>query len=321
MSKVARRLGRGLDSLVSDLRADVTPDTAAPATRLSKDVEKAEIFPRPGTLAPPTALPVDQLAPNPFQPRGHISEQDVSSLAKSIQRNGILQPIPVRRVGHEYQIIAGERRWTAAKQVGLVEVPVIVREATDEQMLELALIENLHREDLNAVDRAKAYRNFCGRFNLKPEELAERLGEDRTTVTNYLRLLDLPAGVRDLLAAGKLSMGHARCLLGVTEETRQCKLADAIVRNELSVRAAEEVVRQGRALLESAAQMTPSPLPPQRMVAPHIGDMQLRFEEALKTRVRIQEGKRKGSGRLVIEYYTLDDFDRIAERMGVTLDR
>jgi len=320
MSKIARRLGRGLDSLVSDLRAEMTPEAAAPPRQSPGESIRTETTPKPVVQAPPTSLPVEDLVPNPFQPRGPISEQDVAALAKSIQRNGILQPIPVRRVGSEFQIIAGERRWTAAKLVGLAEVPVVVRVASDEQMLELALIENLHREDLNAIDRAKAYRNFCGRFNLKPEELAERLGEDRTTVTNYLRLLELPAEVRDLLAAGKLSMGHARCLLGVNEETRQCRMAAEIVKGELSVRVVEEIIRQGRALLERANELSPE-APARRLTAPHIADMQRRFEEALKTKVRIEEGKRKGSGRLIIDFYSLDDFDRIAEVMGVDTER
>lgn len=332
MSKVVRRLGRGLDSLVSNLRTDLpAPDPApsgppptllAPKPATTHDVARAmdvTIKTRPAVA--PTSLPADSLVPNPFQPRGHISEADVLSLAKSIQRNGILQPIPVRRVGTEYQIIAGERRWTAARQIGLAEVPVVVREATDEQMLELALIENLHREDLNAIDRAKAYRNFCGRFNLKPDELAERLGEDRSTVTNYLRLLELPSDIRDMLAAGRLGMGHARCLLSVPSEAKQRALAESIVQNELSVRAVEEITRRGKLSPDSANYMSLSPVPPKRLAAPHITDMQRRFEEALKTKVRIQEGKRKGSGRLIIEYFSLDDFDRIAERMGVSLDR
>ena len=314
MSKIARRLGRGLDSLVSDLRTE----TASLDPMIKP--ENNDLQPRT-TATPPTALPIDALTTNPFQPRGSISPDDVAALAKSIKRNGILQPIPIRRVGNEYQIIAGERRWTAARQAGLTEVPVVVREASDEQMLELALIENLHREDLNAIDRAKAYRNFCGRFNFKPEELADRLAEDRTTVINYLRLLDLPADVRELLAAGKLSMGHARSLLSVPGESRQCTLAELIVKNELSVRAVEEIVRRGRTVMENAANETPKPVPAPSLSAPHIQDLQRRFEEVLKTKVRIIEGKRKGSGRLVIDYFTLDDFDRIAQRMGVELLR
>lgn len=322
MSKVVRRLGRGLDSLVSDLRAEVLPpDSVSPPPPIPLTETRKADTPVRSSPAAPASLPIDSLAPNPFQPRSAINPEDVASLAKSIKRHGILQPIPVRRLGSEYQIIAGERRWSAARLAGLAEVPIIIREATDEQMLELALIENLHREDLNAIDRAKAYRNFCGRFNLKPEELAERLGEDRSTVSNYLRLLELPSPVRDLLADGKLSMGHARSLLNVPGEARQRTLAESILRNGLSVRAVEEIVRRGRLLLEGANAAAPSPVPPKRPGIPHIEDMQRRFEEALKTKVRIEEGKRKGSGRLIIEYYSLDDFDRIAERMGVELQR
>jgi ParB family chromosome partitioning protein len=180
-------------------------------------------------------------------------------------------------------------------------------------MLELALIENLQREDLNAIDRAQAYRQFCDRFGLKPDQVAERLGEDRTTVVNYLRLLDLPDAIKRLVAGGAISMGHARCLLGLDDDRRRWQLAEAVVQNELSVRALEEIVRREKPRDGGAADAQQEP----RKVSPHYVDMQRRFEQSLGTKVTIRPSRRKGRGRITIEYYSLDDFDRISERLGV----
>ncbi len=196
-------------------------------------------------------------------------------------------------------------------------VPVIVREATDDQMLELALIENIQREDLNAIDRALAYRQFCAQFDLKPEEVARRLGEDRTTVVNYIRLLDLPEEIRLLVAGAQLSMGHARCLLAVRDADYQVRLAKSTVQNQLSVRALEEIVRRTKSQPTEEADQTPRGTPGR---ASHVRDLERRFEQAAKTKVTIREGKKKGSGRIIIEYYSFDDFDRLAGAFGVDLD-
>jgi ParB family chromosome partitioning protein len=263
----------------------------------------------------PVTLPTDQLLPNPFQPRSAIQSENVITLAESIKRSGILQPIAVRPFGELYQIIAGERRWHAARSIGLAEVPVLVRDSTDEEMLELALIENIEREDLNAIDRALAYREFCTQFGLKPDQVASRLGEDRTTVVNYLRLLDLSKPIQDLVETGRLSMGHARCLLGITDEPRRLKMAESAVENELSVRALEEVVRREKTRSETSEATTQDAKVPSR--AAHLDNLEERFERALGTKVTIREGKRKATGRIIIQYYSLDDFDRVAERLGV----
>jgi len=260
---------------------------------------------------------IDSLEPNPFQPRSDADQSGIDSLADSIQRSGMLQPIAVRRHLGKLQIIAGERRWWAAKSLDMLEVPIIIRDATDEQMVELALIENIQREDLNAIDRAQAYRAFCARFGLKPDEVAERLGEDRSTVANYLRLLDLPGPIRDLVAAGEISMGHARCLLGVADEAKRWQLAESVVRNELSVRALEEIVRREKTRDREGDEPATKGKPAR---SPHLIDMQRKFEQAVRTKVTIREGRRKGSGRITIEYYSLDDFDRIAGALGVDIE-
>ncbi len=199
--------------------------------------------------------------------------------------------------------------------IGLDEVPVIVHDADDERMLELALVENLQREDLNAIDRARAYRRFCTAFDLRPEEVARRLAEDRTTVVNYVRLLDLSDAIQERVSSGDLSMGHARSLLGVSDLNRREQLADAVTANQLSVRALEDTVRREREKGDAPPPTDASS--PRSPDAVHIENLQRRFETATRTRVLIRPGKKKGSGRITIEYFTLDDFDRISSLLGV----
>ncbi len=320
MARTTRRLGRGLSSLVANLQTahEQSPGAVEQDGTLSNTPAGAGAripAPRDSRLA---TVSLETLRPNPFQPRNNPSSDNVSSLAASIEANGLIQPIVVRPHKNGYQIITGERRWWAAQQLGRRTVPVVVREATDEQMLELALVENIQREDLNAIDRAQAYRNYCTRFGASPEEVAKKTGEDRTTVLNYLRILELPVDIRESVARGELSMGHARCLLGVANEKRQRELAQAIVRHQLSVRAVEEIVRREktRAPAEGASSSAATDL----KKSAHLLDLQSRFEEVLKTKVHVKESGRKHRGRIVIEYYCLDDFDRIAAALGVELN-
>ena len=313
MAKQSKRLGRGLDSLITDYRS-----TEALQPSLGRGSEVASVARAQPAInkpsQPPSQLPLSSLEPNPLQPRDSAANANVTRLAESIEQNGLLQPIVVRPHGKRYQIIAGERRYWAAKQLGMREVPVLVREASDEQMLELALVENIQREDLNAIDRARAYREYCERFELTPEEVGRRLGEDRTTVLNYLRLLDLQPVIQELVIQGVLGMGHARCLLGIAEEQERLRLAESAVNHQLSVRALEEIVRKTktrRPMPEGAGEPRP------RGPSPHLADVQRRLEEAVKTKVLIQEGKKRGTGRIILEYYSLDDFDRIAALLGL----
>ena len=316
MSKSTKRLGRGLDSLVShiaDATRNVVPDALVAASE-SKRPEAFSVLQGDGDALLAT---IDSLQPNPFQPRDNTIDNDILSLGKSIQRNGMLQPISVRPLGDRYEIIAGERRWRAALSLGLSHVPVIVRDASDEQMLELALVENIQREDLNAIDRARAYRRYCDTFGLKVDDVAERIGEDRSTVANYVRLLELPDEVQEMVSKGAIAMGHARCLLGVADSNRRMQLADAVVGNQLSVRALEELVRRERTRGSGEADIPGTAV---RTASPHLADIQRRFEETVRTKVVIREGKRKGTGRIVIEYHSLDEFDRLASMLGVPLE-
>lgn len=305
--KDQRRLGRGLSSLIP------TGLTAPVDAVVRSDPLAAEY--RPGSDAPSVPggavlrqLPLDQITPNPFQPRRSFQTASLESLAESLKERGAIQPIVVRPNGSGFQLIAGERRWRAAHRAGLKVIPAIIRPTTDEESLELALIENLHREDLNPVDRARGYLAIQTRFKISIDDIATRTGEDRTTVTNYLRMLDLPDDVLDLLAAGRLSMGHGRALLGIADAAVRSTLAAQMAAEGWSVRQAETRVRDW-SMQRRAAEP--------REARPAVADLERRLTETVGTRVRIMEGRKKNTGRLVIEYYSLDDFERITERLGV----
>jgi ParB family chromosome partitioning protein len=260
---------------------------------------------------------------NPFQPRLEPEKANLEELADSIRQVGVIQPLTVRSRGEgRFELIAGERRWRASQLAGLMEVPVIVREINDERMLEEALIENIQREDLNAMDRAVAYRRYCDSFGLTIEQVAERVGEKRQTVSNFLRLLELDRELQDLISHGVLSAGHGKALAGVSDRALRMGLAKTVVARSLSVRALEELVREkkrpgsertGGGAKKSAAERRAE----KRAV---VADLEERFSQAVGTHVEILEGKPKGSGQIVVDFYTLDDFDRIAGILGVQLE-
>ncbi len=302
-TKDQKRLGRGLAALI---HGTIDLPTAAPA----QDVQPpAELPQRPAIRL----IRCDSIRPNPFQPRSEIPDAGLEGLAGSIRKTGLVQPITVRQVGGQFQLIAGERRWRAAQRAGLNEIQAIVRTATDEDMLEIALIENIFREDLNAIDRAKAYRRYCEEFGLTAEQVAERIGEDRTTVVNYVRLLELPSSVQDMVRDGRLSMSHARALAGIDRPEEIERIAQFASANFFSVRAVEELVRKARAG-DTAPTKPPAAAAQKR---PHVRDLEQQFVRALNTKVEIHESRKKGTGRIVIHYFSLDDFDRVAERLGI----
>ncbi|MBE7456873.1 MAG: ParB/RepB/Spo0J family partition protein [Phycisphaerae bacterium] len=263
-------------------------------------------------------LPLGKIAANPYQPRSAAADSDITSLAESISASGVLQPIVVRPSGEGYQIIAGERRFLAVTRLGWREIPAIVREANDPQMLEWALIENIQREDINAIDRAEAYHLYCTRFGLSPEALADRLGEDRSTVVNYIRLLDLPKSIRNLVSQRQLSMGHARCILGIDGDEERERVAQAVLLDQLSVRATEELVR-GLKSRSAKARTTETAKNPAAN-PPHLSDLESRFERALGMRVDVIESAAKGRGKVVIYFNSLDDFDRLCLKLAITGD-
>ncbi|GMU23326.1 MAG: chromosome partitioning protein ParB [Phycisphaerae bacterium] len=302
MQPPAKRLGRGLSSLISvGEQAPTTAEAALPPSKAPSESGNRTIK-------------TDQLRPNPFQPRKDIPPDQLQALAESIRKTGVIQPIVARPAqAGTFEIIAGERRWRAAQLAGLSEVPALIREADDQAALEIALVENIFREDLNAIDRAQAYRRYCDEFHLSADEVAQRLGEDRSTVTNYLRLLDLPGEVKNWVAEGKLSMGHARALLGLRTAADQVKLARQAIDAGLSVRKVEELVRLRLQVRMTATQ----PREDNEAKRPQIRTLEQAFVQALGTKVEINETRRKGRGKIVIHYFSLDDFDRILERLGL----
>jgi len=307
MSKAPKRLGRGLNSIISISDAIHEP---APEPKESKAAESSKTI--------PLTIKVNRLRPNPSQPRCAMPADNLQALANSIAKTGVIQPIAVRPAGKDiYEIIAGERRWRASQMAGLTEVPVIVREATNEEMLEFALVENIFREDLNAIDRAIAYKRYCDEYDLTTEQVAERLGEDRSTVANYLRLLDLPSEVKSWVSEGKLSMGHARCVLSLSSAQDRIEAAKTAMKKDLSVRSLEKLVRDLLASGIPAIRESKGERPAKR---PLIRQLEETFVQQLGTKVEITESHRKGKGKIVIHYGSLDDFDRISERLGISPD-
>lgn len=250
---------------------------------------------------------IDDIEPNPQQPRQRIEATQLQSLAASLARQGVMQPLLVRRAGERYQLIAGERRWRAARVAGLARVPVVIREAKDQELLELALIENLQREDLNPMEEAAAYRRLMTELGLSQEQIAERVGKDRTTVANLVRLLKLPGPVRDALAREELSPGHARPLLALPGAEAQIRIARQVVEKGLSVREVERRVRietEARTAAASKASGLPA-------IDPNTRAAEDRLRAALGTRVRIL--RRGQGGSVEIVFYSEDELQRIYE--------
>jgi len=302
-----RHLGRGLQSLLSP----IISSTAETNQVLPEPVEAPNFFPDKELHSSLRDISIDVISPNPYQSRTVWDQQELADLARSIKANGIIQPIIVRPAGPGYQLIAGERRFRAAKMASLTTIPALVRTAGDEQMMELGLIENIHRTDLNPIERAEAYQKYVAAFSLTQAEAAERLGEDRSVIANYLRLLDLPNEIKQMLVDSQLSMGHARAILALPTDELRRKLANRAMAGRLSVREVERLVRiylQGTGAARTAGRTKP----------PHILELEGELSRQLGTRVTIETRKNGQRGKIVIEFYSLDEFDRIAEKVGLT---
>lgn len=270
-----RKLGRGLDFLIS-----------------GQDEGGGEAV---------LQIALASVQPNPYQPRKEFRPEDLADLAASIREHGILQPIVVRRQGDGYEIVAGERRFRASENLGLPTIPAIVRDATDADMLELALTENIQRADLNPLELARAYESYIHRFQLTQEQAAERLGKSRSSIANTMRLLELPADVQEMISRGSLSMGHARALLSLDTPQAQRELAGRVAVEGLSVR---DVERVGQ---EQKAQASPEPASKTN----HIEDLEKQLRERLGTRVSVQD--KAGRGRIVIEYFSNEELTRLLD--------
>ncbi len=301
-----RHLGRGLQSLLSP----ITLEPEEVDQLLSDDDGDANFPPDKKLRESLRKIKIDDISPNPYQARTVWNEQELADLAESIKANGVIQPIVVRPIGPKFQLIAGERRFRASQLASLETIPAIVRQATDQQLLELALIENIHRANLNPIERAKAYQNYISTFTMTQAEAAQRLGEDRSVVTNYLRLLDLPQEIKQMLIDGQLTMGHARAMLALPTDELRRKLANRAMAGRLSVREVERLVRK---YLTSTGQAKTTV----RSKPPHILDLQSKLSSRLGTRVNIETRRNGQRGRIIIEFHSLDEFDRITEMLGL----
>ena len=294
-------LGKGLEALLGPITQNKATPPDSPDFPPDKHLQNALRH-----------IPIADINPNPYQPRTTWDQRELGDLADSIRTNGVIQPVLVRAAGSAYEVIAGERRLRAAQQAGLDTIPALLRKATDDEMLELALVENVHRTDLNPIERALAYRNFITTFSLTQAQAAQRLGEDRSVIANYIRLLDLPSEIKQMLIDRKLTMGHARAMLALPTDDLRKKLANKTLAGRLSVRQVERLVQKTL----TAAAPTTSQIPEK---PPHIADLEQKMREYLGTKVNINTTRKGTRGKIIIEYYSLDDFDRLAEKMGLTM--
>ena len=292
-----KALGKGLGALIRGASSDTVPNA------------KVEL--RPGESV--SQVPISDLIPSPLQPRKHFAEGSLDELKQSIEQLGIIQPLIIRKVDGQMELIAGERRWRASKMVGLETVPVIERPSSDREVLEMALIENLQRQDLNAIEEAAGYIRLAKDFSLKQEEIATRVGKSRASVANSMRLLDLQEPIQRHVADGYLTVGHAKAILGVKDPKNQLAVADQILRQHMTVRAAEKFVqdfhKNGQKKTKKKGQ---------EAVDPHIARIQNQLRNHFATHVQISHREKKG--KIELEYYGNDDLGRILNLLGISVD-
>ena len=316
------RLGRGLSSLMATPVEVQVPQQATPVAKGEPATDEPPVSAPPaessstGDSTGLVHLTVSSIQPNQHQPRQRFDPAKIRSLAESIKTDGLMQPIVVRPSSTgpgRYELVAGERRWRAAQEAGLSQVPALVREIDEEKAAELALIENLQREDLNAIEKAEAFQHLGDQFGLTHTQIAERVGLERSSVSNLLRLLDLSDFVRDLVRENVLSMGQARAIAGLADAVQQRALAERAVREGLSVR---QVEQEARRLQQPAGSRTPS----SKSASPVLSDLEKQIGQQLGTRVKIKAGKKKGAGTIAIDFYSLDEFDALLARLDVKAD-
>ncbi len=295
MNDKRKALGRGLDSLLP-ARPAPTP-IAMPAAQGS---------------GAPQEISIELIEANPYQTRRRMEETALNELTESIRISGVVQPVVLRPIANgRFQLVAGERRWQASKRAGKMTIPAVVRQISNEQAMEITIIENLQREDLNPVEQARAFERLSQEFGLTQEQIATRTGKDRASIANFIRLLKLPETVLELLESGTLSFGHGKVLLALAGFPEHLnRAAQEIAEKHLSVRQTEELV--GRLLNPEAAQ--PKPEKPAKAVDPNVREAQRSLEGALGVKVEIQD--RKGKGKIILKYASLDDFDRIVEALA-----
>jgi ParB family chromosome partitioning protein len=311
-------LGRGLGALLGGAPSP-TPAPASPKAVPTKPAETLPAKPTEPTQGQGLLrLPLSQIHPSPLQPRKDFTPESLQELADSIRAQGLIQPLVLRPSGTGFELIAGERRWRASQLAGLTEVPVVVREATDREVVELALIENLQRENLNPIEEALGYVQLNTQFQLTQEEIARRVGKSRVVVANAIRLLRLPEPVRDLVRHNRLSVGHAKVLLTLPDIHQQQRLAQRIVDHGLSVRETERQVANATGVGIGASKGADKPATSGSTRDPIVGSIEERLRERLGTQVHLRH--RDGKGALEIRYFSDAELNRILEILGVSLD-
>jgi ParB family chromosome partitioning protein len=291
-----RGLGRGLEALLPG--RSLTPPPLPPTAPDAAPAAATSTVPEDGAVR---QIPLDQIDRNPWQTRTRIAEPALEELTASIRASGVVQPIVVRYIEGRYQLVAGERRWLASQRAGVATIPAIVRQVSNEQAMEMTIIENLQREDLNPMEQARAFERLSREFALTQEQMAQRTGKDRASVSNFLRILRLPLEVQSEIESGALSFGHAKALLGLETAEKQAEIARRVIEQNLSVRQTEELVNQLVNSVEKPRR--------ERAVDPNVREAEREMERALGVRVRIND--RHGKGKIVLEYSSLEDFDRI----------
>jgi len=295
MNPKRNALGKGLSALLDNIDTD---------TNSKQDITGSSAF--AGSIA---SILIEKIETNPFQPRDHFNEESLNELSESIKQHGVIQPITVRKLGYDkYQIISGERRFRASKLAGLDYIPAYIRIANDESMLEMAIVENIHRDNLNAVEIAVSYKRLVDECNLSQDDLAKKVGKDRTTVTNYLRLLKLPPIIQAAIRDEKISMGHARAIISVDDVAMQLKIFNDIMAGNLSVRKVEDLVRGSSKRTKKAAANTTAKLPSDYQ------RIQDRLCDIYETKVEIKPAP-DHSGKIIINYYSTDDLNRMLDML------
>ena len=307
-------LGKGLGALIKKPAAK----KSAPARKKKKagtaSKKRAKTKDSDSSESDVVEVAIDEVVTSPLQPRGEIPEANLEELVESIRAHGVIQPLITRRIRGKYELIAGERRWRASQKLGLVTVPVILRKATDREVLEMALVENLQRQDLNAIEEANGYVKLAKEFDMRQDEIAKRVGKSRATVANSMRLLDLQKDIQKFLADGLLTVGHAKAILGIKVKRDQRTVADQVMRQRLTVRATEKLVQKIQAGETSATNRTKNTHSDPETEA-MIRSLTSRLREHFTTHVSISHSPKKG--RIELEYYGNDDLGRLLELLGI----
>jgi len=293
-------LGKGIRSLLQSIDSDLK--------NTSGEIKQSVVEAVTSVLR----IPVELIDANPKQPRRNFEEQSLQELAQSIKLHDIIQPVTITKTGNRYRLISGERRWRAAKLAGLIDIPAYIRQANDQDLLELALLENLQREDLNAMEIALSYKRMMDELNHTQEQVAERMGKDRSTVTNYIRLLKLPPDIQVAVRNGEISMGHARALINVDTVDRQLYIFDEIKAKGLSVRQTENLVRNfyketGDKKITAGS------------LSPAYKKIEDKLSSHFSTRVKMKQSK-DGSGQIMFDYYSLQELNKLLDQMNVTIE-